>query len=109
MLLNKLNSNVKSYPFARWGLKQHVELMHPTSPGKYLRVDDELKKSLTADSCKVKLKQFVKDRICFPITSRQIVLEYFVDLQPLNQVEKPSGLWFAAFIFGTLNLIQNST
>lgn len=93
---------IKSYPFACWGvnLKQHAELMHPTSPGKYLRVDDDLKKSLTKDkptAAKSNSEQFVKDRVCFPTTSRQIVLEYYVDLQPLSQVEKPSDLWFAAF------------
>lgn len=73
--------------------------MHPTSPGKYLRVDGDLKKSLRKDeptAAKSNSEQFVKDRICFP-TSRQIVLEYFVDMQPLIQVKKPSDLWFAAF------------
>ncbi|CAM4426082.1 unnamed protein product [Leuciscus chuanchicus] len=95
-----LNKQVRTSATSSSNLKRHIELRHPSYLGKYLRLNDERKKSLTkrgpppSTPTQVKLTAFSKGPAVSFVSQQQVdklVLDYIVgDLQPLSKVEKPS-------------------
>uniref|UniRef100_A0A8C5EC83 HAT C-terminal dimerisation domain-containing protein n=1 Tax=Gouania willdenowi TaxID=441366 RepID=A0A8C5EC83_GOUWI len=96
-----LNKQVRTSATSSSNLKRHIELKHPSYLAKYLRLNDERKKSLTkrgppppSTPTQVKLTLFSKGPAVSFVSQQQVdklVLDYIVgDLQPLSKVEKPS-------------------
>uniref|UniRef100_A0A8C5E3I8 HAT C-terminal dimerisation domain-containing protein n=1 Tax=Gouania willdenowi TaxID=441366 RepID=A0A8C5E3I8_GOUWI len=96
-----LNKQVRTSATSSSNLKRHIELKHPSYLAKYLRLNDERKKSLMkrgppppSTPTQVKLTLFSKGPAVSFVSQQQVdklVLDYIVgDLQPLSKVEKPS-------------------
>ncbi|CAM4287664.1 unnamed protein product [Leuciscus chuanchicus] len=89
-----LNKQVRTSATSSSNLKRHIELRHPSYLGKYLRLTDERKKSLTkrgpppSTPTQVKLTAFSKGPAVSFVSQQQVdklVLDYIVgDLQPLK-------------------------
>uniref|UniRef100_A0A672HBW8 BED-type domain-containing protein n=1 Tax=Salarias fasciatus TaxID=181472 RepID=A0A672HBW8_SALFA len=94
-----LNKQVRTSATLSSNLKRHIELKHPSYLGKYLRLNDERKKSLTkrgppvSKPTQVKLTAFSEDPATSFVSQQvdKLVMDYIVgDLQPLSKVEKRS-------------------